>query len=130
MCNPSQYINEICHNCNPQSYDKTLAKFTGQEKLIEVVGSPDDSYMDYLYECCKCGEQFWVDEKWVRDNAVNIKSIKRRSHYIYQKMMQLDSITDAHRYTRRLALIMTYHKLLSEIEAAEINKLVQTDEHQ
>ena len=63
-----QYINDICHNCNPHSYDMTIAKFTGQENIVEIVGNPDASFAEYLYECCKCGTKVWVEESWVNNN--------------------------------------------------------------
>lgn len=59
-----------------------------------------------------------------------MKSIQQRKSYIDHKLTQLDKQTDAHKYTRRLARIMLYHKLLSKLEADAVNKLVQTDEHQ
>lgn len=59
-----------------------------------------------------------------------MKSIQQRKAYISHKSNQLDKQTDAHKYTRRLARVMLHHKLLSEIEATAVNKLVQIDEHQ
>lgn len=56
-------INAVCHECNPGSYEKTLAKYSDGEELIEVVGNPADNFMEYLYECCQCGAIFWIDEQ-------------------------------------------------------------------
>ena len=70
MCNPSQYINVICSECNPRTYDLTLANFVGQENIVEMVGDPDGSFIEYLYECCECSERVWIDEQWVKRNSV------------------------------------------------------------
>lgn len=59
-----------------------------------------------------------------------MKSIQQRKTYIAHKSAQLDNQKDAHKYTRRLTRVMLYHKLLSELEVAAVNKLVQTDELQ
>ena len=67
MC--KQYINDICHNCNP--YDFEVMKFSGQENIVEVIGNPDASFAEYLYECFKCGEKSWVDESLVNQNKVD-----------------------------------------------------------
>ena len=76
MCKPSQYINDICYECNPQTYDVTLAKFIGQENLVEA-SNPDDSFIEYLYECCLCGSRVWVDEDWVKRNAIAEESLEK-----------------------------------------------------
>lgn len=72
MYKTSQHIYDICYECNPQSYDMTLSKFAGQENTVEVVGNPDYSFAEYLYECCECGTKVWVDDNWVKRNAVEI----------------------------------------------------------
>lgn len=59
-----------------------------------------------------------------------MKSIQQRKAYIFHKSNQLDKITDGNKFLRRLARVMLYHKLLSELEADAVNKLVQTVEHQ
>lgn len=77
MRKPSQYINDICSECNPRNYDKTLSKFAGEENIVEVVGEPDYSFAEYLYECCVCGEKNWVDEQWVKRNSVEVNEIDK-----------------------------------------------------
>lgn len=59
-----------------------------------------------------------------------MKSIKQRQAYIIHKSKQLDKETDAHRYTRRLARIMTYNLLLSEIEATAALRIMKGDEEE
>lgn len=125
MCKPSQYINDICNNCHPQSYEMTPSKFAGQENIVEA-SNPDDSYAEYLYECCQCGERVWVDEQWIKRNAVDApKTIQQRQLYINHKMGQLDTITDVHKYTRRLSRIMRYHMLLTNVESNEIKRILK-----
>lgn len=69
MCKTSEYINDICHNCHPQSYEKSPSKFVGEQKIVEA-SNPDDSYTEYLYECFQCSERVWVDEQWVNNNKI------------------------------------------------------------
>lgn len=52
-----------------------------------------------------------------------MKTIKQRQVYINNKMKQLDDIPDARKYTHRLTRIMTYHKLLTDIEMDSVRKL-------
>ena len=127
MYEPSKFINEICPSCHPQHYILSLAKFTG-EKNIEEANNADESYIDYLYECCQCGTKVWVDDSWVKCHAVESSSVEvlhQRQLYIRQKGRELDAITDAHKYSRRLARIMRYHKLLTVLEVAAIKKLLE-----
>lgn len=70
MYKPSKYINDICPSCHPQSYTMTLSRFAGQENNVEA-SNPDDSYTEYLYECCQCGERVWVEDQWVSRNAIS-----------------------------------------------------------
>ncbi|MFS0819037.1 hypothetical protein ABC382_19220 [Lysinibacillus sp. 1P01SD] len=46
------------------------------------------------------------------------KTIQQRNEYIHNKMIQLDQVKDAHKHTHRLARIMKYHKLLTDVEVA------------
>lgn len=46
------------------------------------------------------------------------KNIQQRNEYIHNKMKPLDLVKDAHKHTRRLARIMVYHKLLTDVEVA------------
>lgn len=129
MFKPSEYINEICPGCHPQSYELSLAKYTGQ-KNIEETSNADESYIEYLYECCQCGTKVWVDESWMKRHAVESTSVEvlhQRQLYISRKGRELDAITDAHKYTRRLSRIMWYHKLLTEIEVVAIRKILKGD---
>lgn len=119
MSEPSEYINDICSTCNPQTYDMTPAKYVGQENIVEVTGEPDYSFVEYLYECCECGTRVWVEDDWVKRNALiakPIKQIKQRQEYIKYKGRQLDKVTNANKYTHRLSRVMLYHKLLTDIE--------------
>ena len=43
-------------------------------------------------------------------------TIQQRNEYIHNKMIQLDQVKDAHKHTHRLARIMKYHKLLTDVE--------------
>ncbi|MFD1205700.1 hypothetical protein ACFQ38_11375 [Sporosarcina contaminans] len=127
MCKPSKYINEICPGCHPQGYELSLAKFTGEKDIVEA-SNADESYIEYLYECCQCGTKVWVDEQWMKRNAVgssNVDVIHQRREYIKRKDVQLDNITDAHKYTRRLSRIMQYHKLLTDLEVLAVEKLLK-----
>lgn len=121
MCKPSQYINDICADCHPRDYIKTLSKFAGESGTYEDYG---EIVNEYLYECCGCGEKVWVDEQWVNRNAVTVKSLKQHSEYINREMKQLDKITDAHKYTRRLSHIMKYHKLLTDAEMISVRDIL------
>lgn len=49
-----------------------------------------------------------------------LKTISQRNEYIHNKMKQLDLVKDAHKHTLRLARIMKYHKLLTDIEVVYI----------
>lgn len=49
-----------------------------------------------------------------------LKTTSQRNEYIHKKMKQLDLVKDAHKHTRRLARIMKYHKLLTDIEVVYI----------
>lgn len=127
MCKPSKYINEICPGCHPQGYELSLAKFTGEKNIVEA-SNADESYIEYLYECCQCGSKVWVDDQWVKRNAVDSmhpEVLHQRQLYISRKGRQLDSTTDAHKYSRRLARIMRYHRLLTDLEVATIMKLLK-----
>lgn len=53
------------------------------------------------------------------------KPLHQRQLYISRKGRQLDAITDAHKYSRRLARIMRYHKLLTDAETSTIRKWCQ-----
>ena len=44
------------------------------------------------------------------------KVIQYRNEYIHNKMIQLDQVTDARKHTHRLARIMKYHELLTNVE--------------
>lgn len=44
------------------------------------------------------------------------KTIQQRNEYIHNKMKQLNQVKDAHKHTHRLARIMKYHKLLTDVE--------------
>ncbi|MGG2110991.1 hypothetical protein ABFY60_10795 [Lysinibacillus pakistanensis] len=46
------------------------------------------------------------------------KTIQQRNEYIHSKMNQLDQVKDAHKHTRRLARIMKYHELLTDVEVS------------
>ncbi|MFW7189928.1 hypothetical protein [Lysinibacillus sp. BNK-21] len=50
-----------------------------------------------------------------------LKTISQRNEYIHNKIKQLDQVKDAHKYTRRLARIIMYHKLLTDVEVAYIH---------
>lgn len=50
------------------------------------------------------------------------KTIEQRQAYHDRKAKELDEIADPHMYTRRLARIMKYHKLLSELESAKVKE--------
>lgn len=49
-----------------------------------------------------------------------LKTTSQRNEYIHKKMKQLDLVKDAHKHTRRLARIIMYHKLLTDVEVAYI----------
>lgn len=51
-----------------------------------------------------------------------LKTIQQRNEYINLKLKQLDKITDARKHTKRLARIMKYHQLLTELEVAEMRQ--------
>ncbi|MGY4793931.1 hypothetical protein ACVNNN_02925 [Lysinibacillus fusiformis] len=51
-----------------------------------------------------------------------LKTISQRNEYIHNKMIQLDMVTDARKHTRRLARIMKYHKLLTDVEVEHMRK--------
>lgn len=53
------------------------------------------------------------------------KTIKQRNEYIHSKMNQLDQVKDAHKHTHRLARIMKYHKLLTDVEVAYMRQYMQ-----
>ncbi|MBG9691359.1 hypothetical protein ABD91_10775 [Lysinibacillus sphaericus] len=50
------------------------------------------------------------------------KTIQQRNEYIRSKMSQLDQVKDAHKHTHRLARIMKYHKLLTDVEVVYIRQ--------
>lgn len=76
MNKPSEYINNICSECNPRTYDMTIAKFTGEEQVMEVVDRDGNySFTEYLYECCECGEKNLVDDQWINRNTVTKKEV-------------------------------------------------------
>ena len=130
MCKPSNYINDVCNECHPQGYELSLSKFTGEKDIVEA-SNADESYIEYLYECCQCGARVWVDEQWMKRNAVESTSvdvIHERQKYISRKGRELDAFTDAHKYSRRLARIMRYHKLLTDVEMDAARKLIKGDE--
>ncbi|WP_427108454.1 hypothetical protein [Lysinibacillus xylanilyticus] len=47
-----------------------------------------------------------------------LKTISQRNEYIHNKMIQLDQVKDARKHTHRLARIMKYHKLLTDVEVS------------
>ena len=51
-----------------------------------------------------------------------MKTIQQRNEYLQAKMKQHDSITDAHKYQRRLKWIIRYHSLLTDLEVKEIRE--------
>lgn len=129
MFKPSKYVNEICPCCHPHGYKLSLAKFTGEKNITEA-SNADESYIDYLYECCQCGAKVWVDDQWMNRNKIDSASmdvIRQRKKYIKRKTSKLDAITDAHKYSRRLARIMRYHRLLTQLEVAAVKKLTNGD---
>ena len=127
------YIEEICPECHPQSFDKTLAKFVGEvEEITIIVDSNTKVFTNkYLYECCKCGTKMWVDEQWVKNNSIDesqveqSKTIEQRNEYIHNKMIQLDQVRDARKHTKRLARIMKYHKVLTDVEVSSMRQRLQ-----
>ncbi|PJO45135.1 hypothetical protein [Lysinibacillus xylanilyticus] len=46
------------------------------------------------------------------------KTIQQHNEYILSKMKQLDQVKDARKHTHRLAQMMKYHKLLTDVEVA------------
>lgn len=46
------------------------------------------------------------------------KTIQQRNEYIHNKMKQLDQVKDVRKHTHRLARIMKYHKVLTDVEVA------------
>ncbi|MDM5229664.1 hypothetical protein [Lysinibacillus pakistanensis] len=48
-----------------------------------------------------------------------MKTIQQRNEYIQTKMKQHESITDVHKYQRRLKRLMRYHKLLTNLEVKQ-----------
>lgn len=54
-----------------------------------------------------------------------MKSIEQRQMYIKLKYKQHSSITDVHKYQRRLKWLICYHALLTKLEIAEIRRCVQ-----
>lgn len=55
------------------------------------------------------------------------KTIEQRQAYHDRKAKELDQITDAHKYTRRLTRVMKYHRLISELIATEVKKTLKGD---
>ncbi|TQR27193.1 hypothetical protein C7Y47_23530 [Lysinibacillus sphaericus] len=53
------------------------------------------------------------------------KTIQQRNEYIHNKMKQLDQVKDALKHTHRLARIMKYHKLLTDVEVAYMRQRLQ-----
>ncbi len=53
------------------------------------------------------------------------KTIQQRNEYIHNKMKQLDQVKDARKHTRRLARIMKYHRLLTNVEVSSIRQHLQ-----
>ncbi|WP_432702705.1 hypothetical protein [Lysinibacillus sphaericus] len=51
-----------------------------------------------------------------------LKTIKQRNEYLQAKMKQHDSISDVHKYQRRLKWIIRYHSLLTDLEVKEIRE--------
>ncbi|MGA3601198.1 hypothetical protein [Lysinibacillus agricola] len=51
-----------------------------------------------------------------------LKTISQRNEYIHNKMIQLDQVKDARKHTHRLARIMKYHKLLTDLEVEHMRK--------
>lgn len=49
-----------------------------------------------------------------------MKTIKQRQRYIKRKGKQLDEIKDFRKYNHRLARVMLYHRLLTDLEMAYI----------
>ena len=54
-----------------------------------------------------------------------LKSIQQRNEYILSKMKQLDQVKDARKHTHRLARMMKYHKLLTDVEVAYMRQRLQ-----
>ncbi|MDM5231502.1 hypothetical protein [Lysinibacillus pakistanensis] len=48
-----------------------------------------------------------------------MRSLEQRRKYIQMKMIQHESITDVHKYQRRLKRLMRYHKLLTNLEVKQ-----------
>lgn len=53
------------------------------------------------------------------------KTIQQRNEYIHIKIIQLDQVRDARKHTHRLARIMKYHKLLTDVEVAYMRQRLQ-----
>ncbi|MET4563514.1 hypothetical protein ABIA69_004734 [Lysinibacillus parviboronicapiens] len=53
------------------------------------------------------------------------KTIQQRNEYIHNKLKQLDQVKDARKHTRRLARIMKYHKLLTDVEVSSMRLRLQ-----
>ncbi|WP_277587338.1 hypothetical protein [Psychrobacillus antarcticus] len=73
MFKPSKYVNDICPGCSPQKYIKTISKFTGKSETYEDL--PEANH--HLYKCVKCGEKVWLDEQWIKNNAVEVEEKKK-----------------------------------------------------
>ena len=123
------YIKEICPECHPQLFDKKLVKFAGKVEEITVIvdRNTKEFINEYLYECCKCGAK----KQGVKNNPLDEsqveqpKSIQQRNEYIHNKMIQLDQVKEAHKHTQRLARIMKYHKVLTDVEVSSMRQHLQ-----
>lgn len=56
----------------------------------------------------------------------NQSTIQQRNEYIHNKMLQLDKVKDAHKHTHRLARIMKYHELLTNVEVVLMRQRLHT----
>lgn len=80
------YIKEICPVCYSDICEKTLNKYVGEVKEIEInEGSNSKEFMnEYLYECCRCNTRIWTDEQWIKENAVDDKQVMQAHNDLQQ----------------------------------------------
>lgn len=55
------------------------------------------------------------------------KTIEQRQAYHDRKAKELDQITDAHKYTRRLTRVIKYHGLISQLITKKANEISKGD---
>lgn len=60
------------------------------------------------------------------ENQIQAAIIQQLNEYIHNKMIQLDQVKDARKHTHRLARMMKYHKLLSDVEMAYMRQRLHT----